>query len=270
LTALSPVTPGPLARGATGNALLRATKFLLYAYPMATAAAGMTTDAQASTATPPSDSGATWTIGNSAGASVQSGLGATGAGTIILAGASSYTGSTTINSGTIAVGTVGSPVAPNGGSLTVSGSLSGFSGVIAGSGAGTITLNSGNTYTGTTTISGGTLTLAGAGTLAGGSLLLNSGGTITIEPPIIIDPLPPIQPGGRILVHAHGLPPHVWVTIALDGTEIRKAFTDSAGNLNASAIQSASGKIPSDLDLFTVSTLTVQDDSGKVYLTASF
>ncbi|MDX2081973.1 MAG: autotransporter-associated beta strand repeat-containing protein [Terrimicrobiaceae bacterium] len=102
-----------------------------------------------------------------------------GAGTLILSGAATPTGNTTITAGTLQIGnggTTGSLAGniANGGtlafdrsdSLSYSGTISG-SGALTKSGSGTLTLDGANTYGGQTTISGGTLQFTN--TLGGGN-----------------------------------------------------------------------------------------------------
>ncbi|BCU77732.1 autotransporter-associated beta strand repeat-containing protein [Luteolibacter sp. LG18] len=129
-----------------------------------------------------------------------------GGGTVTLAGNHSYTGGTSIRSGSlILTGTPApSPIA-NAGSLTFNSSsnqvcsevISG-TGTLTKTGTGTLTLTRTNTYTGTTTVNGGTLLITDitsptgtgavavnpSGTLAGtgpvpGAVTVNSGGTIS-------------------------------------------------------------------------------------------
>jgi hypothetical protein len=75
---------------------------------------------------------------------------------------------------------------------------------------------------------------------------------------------------GSLSIHAHGLPVSTKVTYLADGTVLGTAETDSAGNLSLYAAQKYHGKLPSSLDLFTVKSVTVEDGSGNVYLTAGF
>ncbi len=109
-------------------------------------------------------------------------------GTLVLTGASTYTGGTTITAGTLQLGdggTSGSLVGDvtNNGTLAFDRSDTGqvFGGVISGSGAvnqigtGTTTLTGVNTYTGATTISSGTLALSGAGSIASSSSVEDNG-----------------------------------------------------------------------------------------------
>ena len=99
-----------------------------------------------------------------------------GTGTLTLTGDNTYTGATTISSGTLSLGNGGTTgsVAGNivdnaalvfnrSNALTYAGLISG-AGTVTKSGAGTLTLTGDNTYTGATTISAGTLSLGNGGT----------------------------------------------------------------------------------------------------------
>jgi fibronectin-binding autotransporter adhesin len=118
--------------------------------------------------------------------------------TLVLSGTNTYTGTTTISSGTLQINTIGSlpsasPVMDNGtlafnilGTATYSGTINGSGGVTQ-LGSGTLILDGVNGYAGTTTIAAGTLQIDAVGSLPSGSTILDSGtlninvtGTITI------------------------------------------------------------------------------------------
>lgn len=100
-----------------------------------------------------------------------------GANTVILTGANSYSGNTSISAGTLqignagTIGTLGSGSVTNNATLTfnrsdnlTSGNNIGGTGALTKLGAGTLTLTGSNSYAGITTITGGTLQIGNAGT----------------------------------------------------------------------------------------------------------
>ncbi len=105
----------------------------------------------------------------------------TGSGKLTLTGAASYTGTTTITSGTLELGGTGV-------NHSLSGSLTG-SGALVKSGSGKLTLSGGGTYSGAMTVNGGTLAVDGtlsavaSTALASGAKLMGTGtvgGTVTV------------------------------------------------------------------------------------------
>ncbi len=116
----------------------------------------------------------------------------TGGGTLVLGGANTYSGDTTVAAGTLKVtgtleaGTYSGAIA-NAGQLVfeqtvdqeLRGEISG-AGSLQKDGSGILTLSSANSYTGQTTVSAGTLALAAGGSIANSSLLLGSAGTLRI------------------------------------------------------------------------------------------
>ncbi len=122
-----------------------------------------------------------------------------GAGTTILTGNNTYTGTTTINAGTLQLGNGGTsgsiagPIVDNtalivnrSDSVTLPGVISG-AGALTQAGTGTTILTGNNTYTGTTTISAGALQLGNGGTSGSivgnvtdnGSLIFNRSDAVT-------------------------------------------------------------------------------------------
>ncbi len=120
-----------------------------------------------------------------------------GAGTLVLTGSNTYTGSTTISAGTLQLGNGGttgslsaSSAIVNNGTLAFNRSDTvtqgtDFASSISGTGSltklgtGSVVLNGANTYTGTTTVSAGTLALTGTGSINNSTSLVigNTAGT---------------------------------------------------------------------------------------------
>ncbi|CAJ0679333.1 autotransporter domain-containing protein [Ralstonia mannitolilytica] len=115
------------------------------------------------------------------------GVGVTGSRTITLTGDNTYTGATTITTGTLQIGnggTTGSVAGNivNNGTLafnrsdavTYAGTISGAGNLVQ-AGAGTLTILGTAGYAGSTTINAGTLALSGAGSIAASSGVVNNG-----------------------------------------------------------------------------------------------
>jgi len=128
--------------------------------------------------------GKTLTIKSVIGQSGTQSLAKTGAGTLTLSGANTYTGATTVSAGTLQLGTgttgqngsVASTSIVNNAALTFNNAdAQAYSGAISGTGsltkigAGTLTLTGSSSIGGNVRVNGGTMTISGGGTLANGA-----------------------------------------------------------------------------------------------------
>ncbi len=111
-----------------------------------------------------------------------------GSGTVVLTNTNTYSGGTTINSGTIQLGNGGTTGSLGGGAVnnnaaivtnygsntaTLANAIGG-GGSLTNNGAGRLIVTGANTYSGTTTINAGTVEIAGTGSLGTGSVVNNS------------------------------------------------------------------------------------------------
>jgi autotransporter-associated beta strand protein len=171
------------------------------------------------------------TIKNTAGAIS---LVKSGAGTQILSGTNTYTGTTTVSAGTLEIASTGllgggsyaGAITNNGSFIAGSNSNQTLSGVISGSGAltkngtGTLTLTGNNTYSGGTIVNAGTLSVSGNSGFSDnlrGTLTINQGGTVTTTGPdgtglgYTTGPSALVINGGTFSTGANGS--HLWSTL---------------------------------------------------------
>jgi hypothetical protein len=76
---------------------------------------------------------------------------------------------------------------------------------------------------------------------------------------------------GILAINAKGLTPGTAYTYAINGTDIGTVTSGSSGGLRLTATENATnGTLPSTVDLFDVSSVTILDGDGNVILSVSF
>jgi len=167
--------------------------------------------------------------------------------TVTLTGSNSYTGSTTINSGTLQIGdgtTLGSINSTSG--IANSGVLAynfgagsqasasniGGSGSLVVTGSGGLTLIGSNSYTGNTTLTGGTLQISDASNIAGSGTLVLHGGVLQVASAT------PLTLANNVLLNVNGSTIASSQNLTLSGT-----FTNSGANNGLNYSMGASGTL---------------------------
>jgi len=155
-------------------------------------------------------------------------------GSIVLAGNNTYTGTTTISSGTLQIGNGGATGTLGSGAVTDNGvlvfnrsdtgqlisSAIGGTGKVTQAGAGTTTLTAANTYTGATTITAGTLQVGSGGASPTGSIANTSALSIAA--------------GATLITAANGAVNNANTNVTINGGTITNANTaaNGTGGLN--------------------------------------
>ncbi|MFD0895240.1 autotransporter-associated beta strand repeat-containing protein [Luteolibacter ambystomatis] len=189
----------------------------------------------------------------------------TGSGTLVFTGSNTYSGTTTISTGTLQVGnggttgTLGSGAVTNNATLTfnrsntlaVSNDISG-SGSITHTGSGTVTMTGINSYTGTTTVNGGgTLRINGNSSAATGQMTVASGSTAGGNGIYggALNVSGTLSPGASVESFSAG------ATTMNDGSTLQHEFDSSVATSAGSDLLVVNG----DLTLSGVVTLTLTD-----------
>jgi T5SS/PEP-CTERM-associated repeat protein/autotransporter-associated beta strand protein len=256
--ALNSTTPNSLAFGAgsTGAFNLNGNNVTL---------GGLSSNATAGTPVVQNDSGdaATLTVNNSitntyAGV-LQNGAGGgalelvkTGAGTLFLTGANTYTGGTTVSNGQLNgnassiqgnVLNITGVVFTQNGSGTYSGTMSG-SGNLFKSGAGTLTLNGNNVHSGDTKVSVGTLRLGSANALGNtvGETIIGSGSTLDLGGQAVVAERLTLEPNAS-LINSSGSDASWSGAISTSSSALHSLSVGGSGNITLSASINSPGHV---------------------------
>ncbi len=207
-------------------------------------------------------------------------------GNLELLGAYSYTGSTTVQNGTLLLGggtnSLSGDISVNGNiqtdatSVTLSGNISGNAGLtILG---GTTALSGNNTYTGGTTVAGGTLAISSGNALGSGTLTLENGTTLeldsnfTLANAITVAGDPTFNVNGNVVISGpitDGAQPGDVVVTGTGTLELAASNTYTGGTfVNAGSLQLGdAGKAGSVVGAITVDNgqlLAVNSDFSRV------
>jgi autotransporter-associated beta strand protein len=217
------------------------------------------------------------------------GLAKSGAGTLTLTGANSYTGGTTVTAGTLQVGAGGTAGSLTG-NVTNNGALvfnrsdaASFNGDIDGtgsltqSGAGTLTLTGANSYTGGTTVTAGTLQIGVGGTVGSltgnvtnnGALVFNRSDAVSFNGDI--DGTGSLTKTGAGTLTLTGANTYTGgTTISAGKLAVNGSLTNSAVTVNSGGTLGGSGNIGDTVTVNSGGTLAPGNSIGTSTVTGDF